>query len=303
MKKELIIVGVLIIGSILSGCHMSHEWQEATCTVPKTCSVGGETEGEPLGHTWVNATCAEAKYCSVCGETEGVPLEHTWVDATCAEAKHCSVCGETEGEPLEHILTEANYQQPAVCEVCGETVGEPLQAYFEKYGLECNVELNKEYSFVTPCHDNEEYATEGKITFSDYEVFESDEAHEALDGYEWHAVTINGIFDDDNAYNYGYLMEVNSFDYYDEAYNDDENAYDEENDVYILNYNGVDYNGVKDHLEILQRGWDDHTYTVKVRYYLPLPKGYDGGIIAVFSTYDWEYVRDMPDNTLYFRLK
>ena len=56
---------------LLTGCHLKHEWLEATCTEPKTCTVGGETEGEALGHTWTEATCALPKTCSVCGETEG----------------------------------------------------------------------------------------------------------------------------------------------------------------------------------------------------------------------------------------
>lgn len=123
---------------MLTGCHMSRKWQEASCTAPKTCSMGSETGGEALGHTWV--------------------------DATCAKPKHCSVCGETEGSALEHTLTEAGYQQAATCEVCGENVGEPLQAAFEKYGLVCNAELNQEYVFDTPCYDPQ-YTTKGMMAW------------------------------------------------------------------------------------------------------------------------------------------
>ncbi|MBD5509484.1 MAG: hypothetical protein HDR05_15945 [Lachnospiraceae bacterium] len=89
---------------------MSHEWVDATCTEPRTCTVGGETEGEALGHTWVEATCEEAKHCSKCGETEGVALGHT--------------------------LTEATYKEAAVCTICGKTEGEPKQSYFEEHGAE-----------------------------------------------------------------------------------------------------------------------------------------------------------------------
>ena len=32
-----------------------HSWTEATCTMPKTCTVCGETEGEALGHQWSEA--------------------------------------------------------------------------------------------------------------------------------------------------------------------------------------------------------------------------------------------------------
>lgn len=101
MKKKLI-YGLAFIGmsTLLTGCHMKHEWVEATCTEPRTCSVGGETEGEALGHTWVDATCTEPKICSVCGETEGEALGHEWQEATYDAPKTCSVCSLTEGEPL-----------------------------------------------------------------------------------------------------------------------------------------------------------------------------------------------------------
>lgn len=109
MKKKLI-YGLAFIGmsTLLAGCHMKHEWVEATCTEPRTCSVGGETEGEALGHTWVDATCTEPKICSVCGETEGEALGHTWAEATYETPKTCSVCSLTEGEPLPQPYADAN---------------------------------------------------------------------------------------------------------------------------------------------------------------------------------------------------
>ena len=47
-----------------SACGCSHEWQEATCTEPKTCSRCGETEGEALGHDYVDG------YCTRCYEED-----------------------------------------------------------------------------------------------------------------------------------------------------------------------------------------------------------------------------------------
>ena len=280
-QKWLCGVSALAMCCMLTGCHMSHEWKQATCTTPKTCSIGGETEGEALGHTWVDATCAEPKHCSVCGETEGETLAHTWVDATCAEPKHCSVCGETEGNALEHTLTEANYQQPATCEVCGETVGEPLQAEFEKYELVCNAELDTTYPYVIPCYDAG-YTTNGKVTVSDYKVFASDETHEGLDGYEWLEYTLTVIFDDENASDHGYAG-INWWilDYYDNSFFDDDN-YDEKADTYAYNYNGSEYSEMKYDSEELQDGWDDKgVYTYQIREFLRVPKGYDGLIVAV----------------------
>lgn len=321
-KKFLCGISALTVCFMLTGCHMNHEWQEATCTTPKTCSTGGETEGEALGHTWVEATCAEPKHCSVCGETEGEALAHTWVEATCAEPKHCSVCGTTEGNTLEHTLTEANYQQAATCEVCGETVGEPLQAAFEKYGLTCNAELNTEYTFDTPCYDPQ-YTTKGNYSFSDYEVFESDDKHKALEGYEWKAVTITMTFDDENASKYGFGPNNSSLlDYYDIAFFDN---YNEKTDTYTVNYNGAEFSAVQIGVETLQSGWQtpdtdneermvaESKFIEKIRMFLRLPKGYDGVIVAFSptrSTTEYEgssakaYEMAKEDgNTICFRLK
>ena len=92
----------------------NHEWIDATCTAPKTCSKCGATEGEVLGHNWVDATCTAPKTCSKCGATEGEVLGHSWVDATCKAPKTCSVCSATEGTVADHSYTDGT------CTVCGE---------------------------------------------------------------------------------------------------------------------------------------------------------------------------------------
>ena len=50
----------------LTSCGCLHEWSEATCELPKTCSLCGETDGEPLGHQDMETT----SICSVCGLDE-----------------------------------------------------------------------------------------------------------------------------------------------------------------------------------------------------------------------------------------
>lgn len=109
MKKINQTISVLLIIGMLFGfssCACSHEWVDATCTAPKTCSLCGETEGEPLGHDFRDATCTTPKTCSVCGETEGDALGHDFRDATCTSPKTCSVCGATEGKALGHTYSK-----------------------------------------------------------------------------------------------------------------------------------------------------------------------------------------------------
>lgn len=127
MKKKITLLAlVLCCVLVLAGCGCEHEWVEADCVTPKTCSLCEETEGEALGHTWEDADCLNPKTCAECGETEGEALGHTWIDATCAAPKTCEVCGETEGEALEHTWIDATTEAPKTCEVCGETEGERI---------------------------------------------------------------------------------------------------------------------------------------------------------------------------------
>ena len=125
----IIAITLLVCVTSLCGCNLfcKHEWVEASCEVPKTCSLCQKTEGEAIGyHTWADATCETPKTCSVCQKTDGEPLGHTWADATCETPKTCSVCQKTDGEPLGHTWTDATCETPKTCSVCQKTDGEPL---------------------------------------------------------------------------------------------------------------------------------------------------------------------------------
>ena len=86
----------------------AHNWIDATCTAPKTCSICGAVEGAALGHSYVetvvDATCTatgtKTYACSVCGDSysEEIPMiPHNYVDGI------CSACGAEL--PLEATIT------------------------------------------------------------------------------------------------------------------------------------------------------------------------------------------------------
>lgn len=78
----------------LSECEMNgHKWADATCTVPKTCKVCNETDGEALGHDEIShegkaPTCTNDGWkayvtCSRCDYTtyEKIgKMGHKWAD-------------------------------------------------------------------------------------------------------------------------------------------------------------------------------------------------------------------------------
>ena len=110
-----------------------HQWEDATCTAPKTCSVCKITEGEAKGHTWNNGTVTTAATCTATGEktftcsvcnatrTETIQASgHQWTAATCTAPKTCSVCSATDGNALGHTFGEWSVTTAATCTEKGE---------------------------------------------------------------------------------------------------------------------------------------------------------------------------------------
>ena len=132
MKKKMyisllcVLVLLVALSALMTGCGCKHEWKDATCDAPKTCSKCNETEGEALSHKWVDATCETAKTCSLCKKTEGEALGHKWTDATCETAKTCDLCKKVEGEALGHTWVDASCETAKTCSVCKKTEGSAL---------------------------------------------------------------------------------------------------------------------------------------------------------------------------------
>lgn len=129
MKKRIcMLMALAMLVGILSGCQLlcKHDWAEATCELPQTCTKCEKTEGEALGHAWAEATCVDPEICDRCGQTQGEALGHDWAEATCEAPKTCNACALTEGEALGHTWEEATTEAPQTCSVCQATEGEPL---------------------------------------------------------------------------------------------------------------------------------------------------------------------------------
>ena len=81
MKKVLSLIAILCMAIVFfAGCDFipesttkapcEHDWVDATCTEPKTCSACGETEGAALGHT-EETVAGTAATCTEPGMTDG----------------------------------------------------------------------------------------------------------------------------------------------------------------------------------------------------------------------------------------
>ena len=136
-----VVAVVGLVAAIVALWPCDHEWAEATCTEPATCTKCGETEGKALGHDWQEATCTEPETCSRCGETQGDPLGHDveeWtvtLEPTCGDEGEqtgtCTRCGEEVEEVIEptgeHVEGEWSFTSSIgvkrlICSVCGEVM-------------------------------------------------------------------------------------------------------------------------------------------------------------------------------------
>ena len=312
MRKHFAFPALLLAVLLLAACGQhEHEWEDATCTEPETCAVCGETRGEALGHRWKGGGCEEPEVCARCGESGGEAPGHDWQPATCTAPETCARCGETRGEALGHDAPPADYWTAGVCSRCGEEIAPLLTPDFVSYGLDAQlVELGKSYGLKTLCYENEAYSTVGKASFTAHETTPGDgDKLEIRDGYVWHIVRAEIVFDDDNAYNYGMIPGVCFESYYDIRELDDSSVYDEQTGVtrFTVTWHGVAYD-CRFFRESSYLGWSDHSNTFVCTFYVQLPDGYDGFVVG-FRNHgvpwpEGAYTFELDNSdTLYYRLK
>ena len=117
--------------------HPGHDWKEATCTDPKTCSRCGDTEGTALGHdfadVWSSDESGHWHVCSRC-DAKADEAAHTpdREAATETDPIKCSVCDYEIAPALghTHTLTKVEAKAPTctedgnkayyVCSGCGK---------------------------------------------------------------------------------------------------------------------------------------------------------------------------------------
>lgn len=135
-RIALILSIITILSLLLTGCCLKHDWQEATCTAPRTCAKCGKTEGEPIEHTWTDATTTNPQACSVCGETVGDVLADACMandEDTLPEAFQALISGDVAfiedsriANELNDIILPHGNLEYAVLDLDGDNSGELL---------------------------------------------------------------------------------------------------------------------------------------------------------------------------------
>lgn len=101
--KKWIGIGLLLLMSVLVGCSgtqepngsCTHDWQEATCTEARTCTLCGKKEGEPSGHDYMawrpNGDKTHSRNCS--RDESHIETAPCFDGATPQDGQTCDVCG------------------------------------------------------------------------------------------------------------------------------------------------------------------------------------------------------------------
>ena len=335
MKKIALFLALLLALTLLAGCGKTHEhvWKDATCEEPETCTVCGETRGEALGHRWRAGSCTEPEVCARCGKTQGTPAGHDWQEASCEHPETCRRCGETRGEALGHDGQAATCTEPATCRRCGKTgdaalghdalpadywsesvcsrcgtvLAPKLTPDFVTYGLDARfIQQDVTYDYVTICYNQQELETVAHARVTDYQIISSNADLPAKEGYEWRIVSLEVVFDDDNAYEYGMMVGTSHENYYNVREHDDTLVYGSDFDSFDVTYKGVTYSCLMAEDSGFE-GWEGHSDTWRGTYAFRVPVGYDGMVIGLrnrgVSWPDGAYCFDLDNSdTLYFRL-
>lgn len=295
MKKALLVFYALLsISCLLIGCTCKHQWSDASCTTPRTCTICGETEGDPLPHTFSPATCTSPSICVNCGFVQGKPLPHG-------------------------NITEANYQDAPMCLDCGTTLGTPLTPVYEEKNIPMNFQPGVPTPYTTICAENSQMTTTGTAILTDCGILdEADRAEwsnilgvslEPQDGYEWIAAKIDAVFDDRNTQKYGIVTCYLYEDYYTPYLYDDTL---EEIGEKFYKSQILWHGNTVEQLTATALKWGNWTpqKTISLSCYFAfrVPVGYRGAVVGLetsgrYINTDLYYVDDPTDGTLLYRLK
>ncbi len=137
-KKICALLGAAALIMSLAGCECKHKnIKEADCENSAVCQDCEKKLDTPaLGHKWSDATCEVPKTCSLCGKTEGEPSEHKWENGTCLKPAKCSVCGKENDKTLAEAYksTYYNYVADVLCPEKGLASLQPFTMVHEMYG-------------------------------------------------------------------------------------------------------------------------------------------------------------------------
>ena len=216
--KIIVIIAVFIVCVtaliLFLTLRCNHQWKDATCISPKTCSLCGKEKGEALGHDWREATCTDAQICNRCFAVGAKALGHdvdfvVVKEASCTEAGEekgtCKRCNKEIEKTIDKIPHEPSgkwvtidssddsfeIEEVQYCTMCGKIARTRTEPMTEEQKLEKLKKICKSYTFKEISRNPESY--KGKYAYYKGEVEQvvSDETED-----EYGVYRINITYDD-----------------------------------------------------------------------------------------------------------
>lgn len=190
-KKTKLIAGsgiagiIILIFILLFATHVIcfHNWQEATCYKPKTCTICGDTEGSPLGHTVEEWTTDVEPTCSQPGEEHGSCIR-CGIEISRSIATIAHIPGEwkvTKDYSISSYGTVIPGTQTQYCSVCGAEMGT------KEYTTELTMSQTNALRQAANYLDYMPFSYSGLIDQLEYEGYSTEDATFAVDhcGADW----------------------------------------------------------------------------------------------------------------------
>lgn len=176
---------IVVVIALLFATHVLciHNWKDADCYSPKTCTICGETEGAPLGHaieqwiTDIEPTCSEKGKehgnCVRCGEEIS-----RWIDTVAHTPGKWKV---TEDYTISSYGTVIPGVQTQYCSVCGAEMGT------KEYTVELTMGQSNALKQAVNYLDFTAFSYSGLIDQLEYEGYSTEDATFAVDhcGADW----------------------------------------------------------------------------------------------------------------------
>ncbi len=130
--KTIVSIMLIVMLFLITGCKQkecNHNWIEATCTSPKTCTLCNKTEGTKLEHNYesliIKPTCTEQGFaiysCKEC--------KHTYIDDYVKALDHDLI----HHNELNPTCEEAGYKEYDTCSRCNYTTYEEVKKIGHNY--------------------------------------------------------------------------------------------------------------------------------------------------------------------------
>ena len=268
-------------------------------------------------HNWIEANCLDPMTCTDCGKTEGsVVAVHAWIDATCLAPRTCIDCGETEGSVLEHSWREANFQQPQTCTECGEIYGPRLRPAWETLGYRITP-VGRAVPYLSSCYRHRR-STEGTVMMRSFRILPYSEflGLEFREGFEWRIASFTAEFSCNNSNNHGVWIAFGFMCFY--TLSPDPNVPTRptlmggEIHTQTVNYNGEEFEGFFKFIPGLNEwitgiGGRNNTLRMRMQAAASVPIGFDGVIVYFTNGINWpkelSLLERLDSDSVFFRLR